>query len=125
MPGIAGVVIGHNQHVAWGITLGFCDCEDVYLEKLSCHAFDGTTGVLLSEACDAYHYKGELLPLERREEIIHVKGGGQEKIVVRSTHHGPLLPMDTLVDIEHSALTGIAGVVIGHIHYTLYSYTIH
>jgi penicillin amidase len=34
LPGLAGVVIGHNEHVGWGITLGFADCEDVYLERI-------------------------------------------------------------------------------------------
>lgn len=33
LPGTVGVVIGHNAHVAWGVTAGMVDCQDVYEER--------------------------------------------------------------------------------------------
>ena len=34
LPGVPGVVVGHNQRIAWGITnLGF-DVQDLYIEKM-------------------------------------------------------------------------------------------
>ncbi len=34
LPGVPGVIIGHNQRIAWGVTnLGF-DVQDLYLEKI-------------------------------------------------------------------------------------------
>jgi len=32
-PGTPGIVIGHNQHVAWGLTNAVSDVEDLYIEK--------------------------------------------------------------------------------------------
>jgi penicillin amidase len=114
MPGIAGVVIGHSAGVAWGITLGFCDCEDVYLEKLSTER-GGSAEREESAASQggkggSYFYKGELVPLQYREELIEIKGGGRERITIRSTHHGPILPMAALLDLEHTATTALASI---------------
>lgn len=33
IPGVPGVAIGHNRHVAWGITAGMADVADCYLEE--------------------------------------------------------------------------------------------
>ena len=36
VPGIPGMVLpGHNDHVAWGVTLSMCDVEDVFVELCS------------------------------------------------------------------------------------------
>lgn len=34
-PGLAGVIIGHNEHIAWGVTNLGPDVQDLYLEKFS------------------------------------------------------------------------------------------
>ena len=35
LPGLPGVIIGHNERIAWGVTnLGF-DVQDLYAEKLN------------------------------------------------------------------------------------------
>jgi penicillin amidase len=33
IPGVPGVVIGHNAHVAWGITNAYVDQQDLYVER--------------------------------------------------------------------------------------------
>lgn len=74
--GMPGVVVGHNQRVAWGVTTMYADVADLYLERVS---------------GDTYEFEGRQLPLETREETISVAGGDSRTITVRSTRHGPLL----------------------------------
>src|SRR5205823_11984283 len=77
VPGAPGVVVGHNQRIAWGITNLQFDVQDLYLEK-----FDDRTG--------RYLYKGlpEQARLER--EVIRVKGQPNIELSVWVTRHGPL-----------------------------------
>ncbi|SOR81225.1 penicillin acylase family protein [Streptomyces chartreusis] len=74
--GMPGVIIGHNQDIAWGMTNSGVDVTDLYLEKI--------TG-------DGYLYDGKVKPFETREETIKVAGGSPKTIVVRETNNGPLL----------------------------------
>lgn len=74
--GMPGVVIGHNQEIAWGLTNSGVDVTDLYLEKI--------TG-------EGYQYDGKVVPFETRQETIKVAGGDSKKIVVRETNNGPLL----------------------------------
>ncbi|WP_406401667.1 penicillin acylase family protein [Streptomyces sp. NBC_00879] len=74
--GMPGVIIGHNQDIAWGFTNLGADVTDLYLEKL--------TG-------DSYQVGTEKRRLTTREEVIKVAGGSDRKITVRSTEHGPLV----------------------------------
>lgn len=75
--GMPGVVIGHNQDIAWGMTNSGVDVTDLYLEKI--------TG-------EGYTYDGKVLPFTTRKETIKVAGGASKTIVVRSTEDGmPLL----------------------------------
>jgi penicillin amidase len=74
--GMPGVIIGHNQDIAWGMTNSGVDVTDLYLEKI--------TG-------NGYLYDGKVKPFETREETIKVAGGSPRKIVVRETNNGPLL----------------------------------
>ncbi|MSQ14903.1 MAG: penicillin acylase family protein [Dehalococcoidia bacterium] len=34
IPGLPGVVIGRNRHIAWGITAGMVDTQDMYIEEM-------------------------------------------------------------------------------------------
>ncbi len=74
--GMPGVIIGHNDRVAWGFTNLGPDVADLYIEKV--------TG-------DTYEFDGVAKPLLRRDEKITVAGGDDVKIEIRSTEHGPLL----------------------------------
>ncbi|PRH77040.1 penicillin acylase family protein [Streptomyces solincola] len=74
--GMPGVVIGHNQDIAWGMTNLGADVSDLYLEKV--------TG-------DGYQYGGKELPFATREETIKVAGGSTRTITVRTTNNGPLV----------------------------------
>ncbi|HEX6246913.1 MAG TPA: penicillin acylase family protein [Nocardioidaceae bacterium] len=75
--GMPGVVIGHNQEIAWGFTNLGPDVVDLYLEKI-----DG----------EHYVYDGRRRRLDLREESVVVHGEDDPvTFTVRSTHHGPLL----------------------------------
>jgi penicillin amidase len=75
--GLPGVVIGHNQEIAWGFTNLGPDVTDLYLEKV-----EG----------GRYVYDGRRRRLAVREESIDVLGREDPVTFrVRSTRHGPLL----------------------------------
>lgn len=74
--GMPGVIIGHNQSIAWGFTNLGADVTDLYLEKVS---------------DDGYLYDGGTKPFTTREETIKVAGGKPKTITVRSTNNGPLV----------------------------------
>ncbi|MER7171518.1 penicillin acylase family protein [Streptomyces mesophilus] len=74
--GMPGVIIGHNQEIAWGMTNLGADVTDLYLEKIQ---------------GDGYLYDGKVQPFKTRQETIKVAGGEARKITVRETNNGPLL----------------------------------
>jgi len=74
--GMPGVVIGHNNKIAWGFTNLGPDVTDLYLEKV--------TG-------DSYLVGTAQLPLLKRKETIKVAGGDPVELTVRETKDGPLL----------------------------------
>lgn len=79
-PGDPGIVIGHNQRIAWGVTNVGADNSDLYLEKLDPKGHPGQ-----------YFYEGYWLPLQTRQETIDVRGGKPVTITVNSTRHGPII----------------------------------
>ncbi|MFJ2416291.1 penicillin acylase family protein [Streptomyces brevispora] len=74
--GMPGVIIGHNQDIAWGFTNLGADVTDLFLEKVS---------------EDGYQYDGKVKPFITREETIKVAGGRDRRITVRETNNGPLV----------------------------------
>jgi penicillin amidase len=78
-PSLPGVVIGHNDRIAWGVTNNNPDVQDLYLERLN------------PENPDQYEVNGEWVDMDVREEIIQVAGGQPVTIQVRQTRHGPIL----------------------------------
>lgn len=74
--GLPGIVIGHNQQVAWGFTNLTTDVADLYVEKV-----EG----------DKYWRDGALVPLEERTETVKVAGGDDVTLKIRSTVHGPII----------------------------------
>lgn len=77
--GTPGVVIGHNEHIAWGMTNLNPDVQDVYVEQ-----FDSDTGT-------RYRVKGEWKDVQVREEIIKIKGKPDKILRVEVTRHGPVM----------------------------------
>ncbi|HEU4324717.1 MAG TPA: penicillin acylase family protein [Roseiflexaceae bacterium] len=76
LPGLPGVVIGHNQRIAWGVTNTGPDVQDLFIERIS-----GNT----------VEYKGAQEPLTVITETIKVKGQPDVPLQVRITRHGPVI----------------------------------
>ncbi|MZD10617.1 penicillin acylase family protein [Streptomyces sp. SID5785] len=91
--GMPGVIIGHNQHISWGLTNSGADVTDLYLEK-----FSG----------DGYLYDDRTMPFTTRKEVIKVAGGSDKTITIRETNNGPLLSdrNDELVKVGKKAPVG-------------------
>ncbi|MBI2846227.1 MAG: penicillin acylase family protein, partial [Chloroflexi bacterium] len=87
LPGVPGVVAGHNQDIAWGLTYVGTDVQDLYLEKIN------------PDNPQQYEYQGEWQDMEIIEEVIQVKGQEPMVLPVRITRHGPLLS-DVAEDIS-------------------------
>jgi penicillin amidase len=74
--GLPGVVIGHNDRIAWGFTNLDPDVSDLYLERVE---------------DDSYLVGDVMVPMDVRRETIRVAGGDDVTISVRSTRHGPVM----------------------------------
>ncbi|WP_340101618.1 penicillin acylase family protein [Salinibaculum salinum] len=96
------VVIGENDHGAWGLTNVGADVIDFY---------DYETRESPSSDGQQYRYRGEWRDFEREVRPIQVAGGDDEEVTVRKTVHGVYL--DREVNGESRAIgvawTGMSG----------------
>ncbi len=79
VPGLPYVLAGRSDVHAWGLTSNAMDTQDVYLERL------------IPGQEDSYDSGQGPKKFEIREEIIRVKDAKSEKILVRSSRHGPII----------------------------------
>ncbi len=79
IPGIPVVVIGSNEHIAWGLTNLMADDADFYIEDI-----DTTVG-------HRYRYQNSWRPVTVSEEEIRVKDDTTITLRIRATHHGPII----------------------------------
>lgn len=79
-PGTPGVLIGHNEHLAWGVTNAFVDTQDLYLERPHPEQPDHFA---FGEEWEAAQVVEEVIQVRRRA-VPHV-----ERVVI--TRHGPLI----------------------------------
>ena len=82
-PAIPGVAIGHNDRIAWGLTIVGTDQHDVFVEELN----------------PANHsqvkWKGKWEPLRIVRDTIRVKDAAPEIITLRFSRHGPIFHIDS------------------------------
>lgn len=79
LPGVPGIVLGHNGEIAWGMTNTGPDTQDLFVERID------------PEDTDRYLIPGGSAPFTKRAEVIHVKGGDSITLTVRTTRHGPVI----------------------------------
>ncbi|MEO7336620.1 MAG: penicillin acylase family protein, partial [Caldimonas sp.] len=79
MPGLPFVVLGQNEHVAWGFTNTAPDVQDLYLERIK------------TDDSTRYQTPTGWAAFESHDEVINVKGGEAVHMVARSTRHGPVI----------------------------------
>lgn len=77
--GVPGVVIGHNDRIAWGFTNTGPDVMDLFIEKVN------------PENPNQYEVNGQWMDFETRQETIDIVGGEPVELTVRLTRHGPVI----------------------------------
>jgi penicillin amidase len=77
--GVPGIVIGHNDNIAWGVTNVGPDVQDLYIEKIN------------PSNPNQAEFMGEWEDMEIIEEVIKVNGGEDVVIEVKITRHGPII----------------------------------
>jgi penicillin amidase len=77
LPGLPFVIVGHNQRIGWGFTNVGPTVEDLFVETLNENG--------------QYQTPRGWRNLDRRREVIHVKGDRDEQLDVLSTRHGPII----------------------------------
>ncbi len=81
-PAIPGVSFGHNEDIAFGLTIWFVDQEDLYVYDL--HPDDP----------DRYRYNGGWETMQTIRDWLPVKGEDDRPLELRFTRHGPVLHVD-------------------------------
>ena len=74
-----GVIVGHNDHIAWGFTNVGPDVQDVFIEKIN------------PQNPDQYEFDGNWVDMQIVEETIQVAGADPVSLKVRKTLHGPII----------------------------------
>jgi penicillin amidase len=82
-PALPGISIGHNDDIAFGITIFAIDQEDLYVYELN------------KSDPDSYRYKSGWAKMQVVRDSIEVKGSGAREVELRFTQHGPVLATDT------------------------------
>lgn len=90
--GIPGIILGHNENIAWGVTNVGPDVQDLYIEIPNP---DDRTQFL---------FDGEWEQAEVRDETISVKGGDDIPFEVMVTRHGPIISDILYKDEDPEAL---------------------
>jgi penicillin G amidase len=81
-PALPGISLGHNDDMAFGITIFYIDQEDLYVYELN------------KSDPDSYRYKSGWEKMQVVRENIEVKGGAAREVELRFTRHGPVLNVD-------------------------------
>ena len=81
-PGLPGVAVGHNQHIAWGFTIFGEDQQDLYLEHLN------------PKNPDEYRTEHGWERMQVKREVFQVRGQPDVAIDLKFTRHGPVLWQD-------------------------------
>jgi penicillin amidase len=79
LPGIPGVVLGHNKRIAWGFTNTAPDVQDLYIERIN------------PAEPNQYQTPDGWAAFASRSETIKVKGKPDVTMTVRETRHGPVI----------------------------------
>lgn len=81
-PPFIGIAIGHNERVAWGLTIVGTDQHDVYVEEIN------------PANPNEVRWHGRWEPIRAVRENIHVKGREPQTVELRFTRHGPIFYED-------------------------------
>ncbi len=79
LPGLPGVVLGQNEHLAWGYTNTGPDVQDLYLEQVD------------SADTSRYRTPEGWAAFETVADVIKVRGAADVPVLLRRTRHGPVI----------------------------------
>src|ERR1700761_5708269 len=79
VPGVPGVLIGHNQHIAWSLTDTQNQATLFYAEQTS------------AKHPGQYYWRGAWRPMTKERYTIPVRGGATVSLTVDVTVHGPIM----------------------------------
>ena len=79
IPGLSGLPLGHNRHVAWSVTNVMVDDVDFYIERLN------------PQNPLQYRYEDHWEDMRSVRQTIRVKGAAPVDIDIRLTRHGPVI----------------------------------
>ena len=76
VPGVPFTILGHNEKIAWGLTITHSDLQDLFIKTL---------------VSDGYLTSSGIKTFEKRTEIIGAKVENDVEIVIRQSIHGPII----------------------------------
>ncbi len=79
LPGTPGILIGHNEHIAWGLTNGMVDDVDFYVEQIN------------PENPNQYLNGKKWQDFEQIEETILVKDNNPVTMQIQISRNGPII----------------------------------
>jgi penicillin amidase len=105
VPGVPGVLIGHNQHIAWSLTDTQNQATLFYAEQTS------------KSHPDQYYWRGAWHPMTNVHYTIPVRGGSAVSLTVNITVHGPIMTqagqtmaVDWMGNVPSPDLTALLGI---------------
>jgi penicillin G amidase len=81
-PPFVGIAVGHNDRVAWGLTIVGTDQHDVYVEEIN------------PADANQVRWRGGWEPLRIVREQIAVKGQAPQSVELKFSRHGPIFYED-------------------------------
>jgi len=81
-PALPGIATGHNERIAWGITILGIDQQDLYVEETD------------PQDSNRYRSADGWVPMRIEKELIPVKGQAPVEVTLKFTRHGPVIYED-------------------------------
>lgn len=88
-PAAPGIAIGHNDRIAFGLTVVGMDQQDVYVESVGPCTGDAPTSLACVKTARG------MTRISTRTDTIRVKGESPRAITLQFTAHGPIVSVDT------------------------------
>ncbi|MEE8176944.1 MAG: penicillin acylase family protein, partial [Acidobacteriota bacterium] len=82
-PALPGISIGHNDRVAFGLTIFAIDQEDLYVYRTN------------PQSLDEYWYQGRWEPMRIVRDTIPVRDARVQEVIYKFTRHGPVVFEDS------------------------------
>ena len=82
LAGLPCIIIGHNEHIAWGMANTGPDVQDLYIESFN------------FRDPHKYLHNGQWVDAEVHDEVIRVRGQRDYHLTVKVTRHGPVISRD-------------------------------